>query len=682
MGKIIFIILFILLGGETPSFCTNTGSCYAILKSDSLCIGNGLIERKFLWNNGNLITVSLEDKRNKQVWINEKQIPDFFIPQQNQQALNGRWESKEVGSAVIPRHLEVTIEYTIDQLQIRKVYRVYPDCPAIACDLYLKGEAKGTWTIKRKDLAELGYIESRNILSQYNEIPIMDQIALTGKHWSVHTVEFLDMSDYNNTLVRPYKGLSYHENTYRGNLLFFENMESDKGLFFLKEAPCSGVQLAYPGADFAINFGQVKMIGLGLTAKDLSTDEWTKVYSFVTGIYAGGEVERLTALREYQKNIREQLPDRDEMIVMNTWGDRGSTSRLTEDFCKRQIEACAKMGITHFQLDYGWQDGHDQGTYQNVYQKPDFWTPGKTLFPNGLAPITRKGKEVGVEVCLYLNPCLSNDNKDWEKDADALIKLYKEDGIRIFKIDGQKMPNKLAETRTRKMYEKVLKETDGNVFFNLDITAGVRGGYFMYTQYGNLFLENRYTEWGNYYPYRTLRNLWMLSKYVPAEKLLIEFPNKWKNQDKYSDNDPFAPANYSFDYLFATTMAAQPLAWMDVADLPSEALSTQKLIKKYRSIQHDFHQGIILPIGNEPSGKSWTGFQSLKGGEGFLLIFRERNSDETAEVETWLKHGLIVEFTPLAGEGQSFKQRVSDSGRITVRLPKENSFVLYKYIVN
>ena len=38
-------------------------------------------------------------------------------------------------------------------------------------------------------------------------------------------------------------------------------------------------------------------------------------------------------------------------------------------------------------------------------------------------------------------------------------------------------------------------------------------------EYGNIFLENRYTDWGNYFPYRTLRNLWQLSRYVPAERI-------------------------------------------------------------------------------------------------------------------------------------------------------------------
>lgn len=677
-----YVVLFFLLLNIESVFSNEQKPYYATLKSDTLYIGNGSIERKFLWNKGNLITISINDKNNNQVWINQKQTPDFFFPQQNQEAKKGKWTTEEIETNISPKHLVVTVEYMLDQLQIRKIYRIYPDCPAIACDIYLKGTAKGTWTIKRKDLAEIGYVESRNITSQHNEIPVMDQIALGGNHWSLNAVEFIDMSDFNNTLVKPYSGTSYHENTYRGNLFFFENMESNKGLFFLKEAPCSATQLAYLGADFICNMGQVKMIGLGVTASDLQGHEWTKGYSFVTGVFAGGELERLTALRNYQKNIRKQLPERDEMIVMNTWGDRGNLSRLNEEFCIKQIEACAKLGITHFQLDYGWQDGYDEGAYLHVYDNnPNFWTPKKRLFPNGLSPIIKRGKELGVDVALYINPSLSNNNEDWEKDADALIKMYREYGVKMFKVDGQKMPTKLAEERTRKMYDKIMRETDGSFVHNMDITAGVRGGYFMFTEYGNMFLENRYTEWSNYYPYKTLRNLWMLSRYVPAEKLLIEFPNKWKNQDKYSNNDMFAPINYSFEYLFATTMAAQPLAWMDAADLPEEVFANQKVIKEYRKIQHDFHLGTILPIGNEPSGKSWTGFQSIRNDKGYLLVFRENTSNATAKIKTWLPEGKKVELIPVVGEGKKTNQKISDEGTVSVHLPEINSFVLYKYSV-
>ena len=157
--------------------------------------------------------------------------------------------------------------------------------------------------------------------------------------------------------------------------------------------------------------------------------------------------------------------------------------------------------------------------------------------------------------------------------------MYREYGIRIFKIDGLTIPTKKAEINLRNLFDKVLAETDNKVMFNLDATASRRGGYHMFNEYGNIFLENRYTDWQNYYPYWTLRNLWMLSKYVPAEKLQIEFLNKWRNTEKYGD-DPFAPHRYSFEYLFATTMAGQPLAWFEASNLPEEAFGIRDLMEK------------------------------------------------------------------------------------------------------
>lgn len=132
------------------------------------------------------------------------------------------------------------------------------------------------------------------------------------------------------------------------------------------------------------------------------------------------------------------------------------------------------------------------------------------------------------------------------------MKLY-------FKIDRIEIRDKLAEINLQRFLDKVKRETKGAVFFNLDLTAGKRGGYFMFRNVGNFFLENRYTDWANYYPFHTLRNLWMLSHYYPPELLQVEFLNKWRNPDKYPNNDPFSPTKYSFDYLFAITMAAQPL---------------------------------------------------------------------------------------------------------------------------
>ena len=52
---------------------------YSRLENDTLYIGNDLIERRFLWNNGNLITHSLSDKSSGHVWFNQLRSPDMNI---------------------------------------------------------------------------------------------------------------------------------------------------------------------------------------------------------------------------------------------------------------------------------------------------------------------------------------------------------------------------------------------------------------------------------------------------------------------------------------------------------------------------------------------------------------------------------------------------------------------------
>lgn len=497
-------------------------------------------------------------------------------------------------------------------------------------------------------------------------------------------MEFSDVTDWHNNLVFEKEIISYRKLGYRGNLLFAFNGEDNCGIFFLKEAPCSSVQLAYQGKDFLTDFGKFTVTGLGITEKDVTPDRWTQTYGCVLGIYGEGELSRLQALRSYQKNIRTYRADRDEMIMMNTWGDRSQDSKVNESFCLKELERAARLGITHFQIDDGWQIGKSpnsavaRGSFKNIWDNKDYWKPDPQKYPRGLHPIVKRGKELGIEIGLWFNPSIQNDFADWQKDAQALISLYREYGIKVFKIDGLTIPSKEAETNLHRLFNKVLEETDEEVIFNLDATASRRGGYHMFNEYGNIFLENRYTDWQNYYPYWTLRNLWMLSKYVPAEKLQIEFLNKWRNTDKYK-GEVFAPENYSFEYLFATTLAGQPLAWMEGTNLPEEAFTLREHTEAYKKFQHDMHSGTILPIGDEPSGRSWTGFQSLKKDRGYLIVYRENHPEGTTEVETWLPEGVTVRCIPLMGHGKAMTAVTGKKGRLEISLPSINDYVVYKY---
>ena len=249
--------------------------------------------------------------------------------------------------------------------------------------------------------------------------------------------------------------------------------------------------------------------------------------------------------------------------------------------------------------------------------------------------MVERSKALGIELCLWFNPSKDDSYAHWRDDADALIGLYRQYGIRTFKIDGVMIPDKRADLNLRAMFERVMDATGGQAVFNLDVTAGRRWGYHYGNEYGNIFLENRYTDWSNHYPHWTLRNLWMLSRHVPPQNLQIEFLNRWRNADRYPTDDPLAPGRIPFDYCFAITMMAQPLAWFEATGLPEEAFDIAPLIRTYRAHQERIHAGQIFPIGEEPSGTSWTGFQSLRGDEGYLIVYREHNDRSEARLRLW-----------------------------------------------
>lgn len=662
-------------------------NCYSNLTNDTLTLGNNYIERKFLWNGGNLITCTLTDKVNNQEWTNNSTLPDFYISDGDVVHGKSNFESNLVAETSIhPSYLEIVVSYSLDLLDIKRVYRIYDSSPSISCQTFLKGSTLSLFGDKGVDFADLTNIEFTEDMNSNQVTALLDHFDFGGNHWNTEIVEFFDMTDWNNNLVSIQNIIPYRKNVYRGNLLFAHNQESENGFFLLKEAPSSSVQLSYDQGDFITEFGKFSITSLGINADDIKEDEWTSTYSYVVGVCGGEELDRLKALRSYQKNIRLQKPDRDEMIMMNTWGDRSQDALINEEFCLKELEYAAKLGVTHFQIDDGWQTGRSPnsaqagGSFSDIWSNDSYWKLDVNSFPNGLHQVMKSGKDFGIEVCLWFTPSIQDDFADWEKDVKAIVDLYNEYGIRIYKIDGLYIVTKKGENNLKKMFNAILEQTSNEVVFNLDATAMRRSGYHMYNEYGNIFLENRYTDWGNYYPYQTLRNLWMLARYVPAEKLQIEFLNKWRNKDKY--NDCFAPAHYSLDYIFATTMAGQPLAWLEGGNLPEEAFLLRTLIEVYKTIQYDFHTGTILPIGDEPSGRSWTGFQSiLSDDNGYFIFYRENNDQLIGNLKTWFKEGDIVKCTALAGNGESFITTIKHNGVIEISLDEINSFALYKYIL-
>jgi len=516
----------------------------------------------------------------------------------------------------------------------------------------------------------------------------MERIELPGVHWKVRSVRFYDMTDRYNNLVKESEDLLYRFNIHQGNLLIAMDQVSKRRIFVLKEAPSFYSQQFYPGGDFISSIGQLKVIGIGVDSACLSPGDWVRGYGFVTGFGGNTEYDCLAALRTYQKNIFPGYSNVEPILMVNTWGDRSQDTKLGKDFIRKEIDACQRFGANYLQIDDGWQLGRstnsalEGGTLADIWDIPGYWTPDPHKFLGGLEPVLDYAEKKGIRISLWYNPCATGSYRDWRKEVEALNGFYWQWKVRTVKIDGLKFNDKTSESRVRQIFDHILDATDGNMIFDLDITAHRRHGYHFFNEYGVFWVTNRYTDWRNYYPYTVLRNTWMLSRYVPPEKLQMPFLNIWRNMEKYQ-GDPFAPVSVPFDYAFATTMAAQPMAFLECSGLPDQAFGIRETVDSYLKIQKEFHSSIILPIGQEPSGSGWTGFQGvLSPTEGFLLIYREKNDLVAGTLDTWLPGGAGLSSELLLGEGMLPPQIIGSGGKINIIMLQPNSWGLFRYYID
>ena len=118
--------------------------CKAILSDNALILENSRIRREFLWNGGHLVSRRIEDLRRggRGRWRDRSRTancPD--------RPAKRRWHARGgavPATAVSPEHLRVDCTYRLGDLWVRRRFRIYPDCPAIACDFYLKGKPDST----------------------------------------------------------------------------------------------------------------------------------------------------------------------------------------------------------------------------------------------------------------------------------------------------------------------------------------------------------------------------------------------------------------------------------------------------------------------------------------------------------------------------------------------------------
>ncbi len=651
------------------------------LQNDTLYLQNKYVSFTYLWNNGNLILKEAKENTTAQkLEFSNNKIPSLYLPKEGVVTSEAKMEVED--KRTFPNeyiHKEVSIYFKMASLEVKHRIKIYPNASAISHVYFLKGRAKASVWVKNREV-ELKMIE-KNHQNDATESERIGNIPFDGNHWKTSIISFKEATDYHDNLVFEKEILPYRKKQeMSGNILLGIHPRKNTAFFLIKEAPIAHSQQYYAGYDFQIDHKSITVHGIGIAPKDLN-NEWIQGYGYAIGLAKANTTELQKTLLTYQKQLRKHIPERDGMILANTWGDRSKDSRMNETFILKEIEQASKIGITHLQLDDGWQTGLSRNSASKAGQKWDDWSlsdwqPHPERFPNGFKNIIATAKKKNVKICLWFNPSKANSYQFWERDADILMDYYHRYGIKVFKIDGISFVDKQSEINLRKLFTKVMLKSKGQVTFNMDVTAGHRVGYHYFNEFGNIFLENRYTDWGNYYPHRTLRNLWKLSGYVPTQRLQIEFLNNSRNSKKYPIEDVLAPQKIPLTYTSAITLVGQPLAWMEVSNLSNiENLKNQLTV--YKNISNSLHSCIVLPIGEEPSGFSHTGFIAYDTKRPkYIVLYNEYTEQEDFKLQI---HGLKPEFNfnRILGNTMSIHKDQEDSDKIRVNTKKPFDYGLF-----
>ena len=528
---------------------------------------------------------------------------------------------------------------------------------------------------------------------------VVDRVPVCLAKWRVTAVRFYGRTDYHNEyVVEEERVVSANDEPVglQGNLLFLVAPDGRYGLFILHEAPPENEKRPECDATFRVGPHGVEVLGWGIRPEEVAHDRLRRSYSVAVGGWSGGEHERLVALRRYLKT---RFPARstERAVVANPWGDGHCHERFSEQFLLAEIEAAGEVGATHYQIDDGWQAGGvlSDLTRNNMARPPDYWEIHPEKLPNGFAPLVEQGRKSGVELALWFAPDVARGYRNWEEDRDILLRMHRRYGINLIKLDGVRLYTKSDEEGLMNLLTGVITESGGQVRFNLDVTNGMRLGYFVNQRFGTIFVENRYvigkpSSDRTYYPWRVLRNLWRLARYVPPEKLQFEFANlheaaqneamEW---DRQASTTPF---NCSWEYAAAVTLMAAPLCWLQPSRLPPETRpAIRRIVELQREIAPELAANFTFPVGDEPDGHRWTGFLSHppdRPEEGIVVVYREDSPEQEQTLPLpglGAARGGELHLACLSHREPPFERELDGNGGVRFGVPQRMDYRLYRY---
>lgn len=500
-------------------------------------------------------------------------------------------------------------------------------------------------------------------------------LRLHRPHCEVEEVHFAEQTDLFSEMVQTSQWQlhpSTHRIASRCNLLSIADPVNGEGLTFLLLAPSRLVRENWSAdADFEI------------TRRPLTQGYATRLeirpgdYPVAVLGFCGGHAGRRRVLHGLQKQLHQYDASRDGLVLSNTWGDRGCAEKLCDAFLAKEVAAGSRLGVEVLQIDDGWQKGETintiktGGIWSDFWKDETFWQPHPGRFPDGLAPTMHAIKEAHLLPGLWFAPDSSDHFANWQKDVRVLLGLYRDYGVRHFKLDGMSIESPLGERRVLALLEELHRASNGEILADMDTTAQLRLGYWGHTSGSTIFLQNRYTDHGVYHPHQTLRAIWSLCPYFHPSRLRMEFLNNARKDQRYG-SDPLRPSLYPPETLFAITIPTSPLAWMELSQLEEDFIQrVAPLVAQWKTHRAAWALGDVSPLGQKPNGYTWTGFLLVEPDQQAqqVLVFRENSPEQSTDFQLPIPAAIRMET--LGGRGMA---EVSGS-TLFVKIPDPFGFL-------
>ncbi len=629
----------------------NLSSASVLSENDVLLVSTGEISRRWRLTPQGLATVSLMYGGTEWVDPGINHSCDWRVPGAEDCDLISITCEEGDDAGFTSQHLCVVAEfhYPASRIVLRHMIWIYPGAPGIRTQLMVRGRdpkvdrwnaATEMIPIALEGLArtEIGYFagtQSRNA----RDLPLLQETLVTSADRSEH----------------PWGSVLCLEGTSGGAALVKESHKCvncpghDSGGFIC--SPEAGVEVT----------------GWGLLPSELRRDRFRDCWATWTILYGTDELARQASLKRFDK-IRYPLDEtRDVYILANTWGSsdnkKEAQDAARESNILEEIAVQADLGVDVQQIDDGWQGN---------YPMYSLWHPIPERYPSGWQNVRRAAAAAGVKLGLWAAA--------EEIPLEDLLWNHEHGGFLQYKLDFAHLESHERIEAVIGKCRSFLTATGQTARINWDLTENEpRFGYYFGRDLGCIYLANRKPRWPQgviYVPWLMLRDLWHLAHYVNLGK----FQGTIQNVDR-TDRERSDAWRHGHGYSVAIALMSTPVFFQETHLLSSAAREEiRSLLSVYRTVRQEIYQGIVYPIGDEPTNASWTGFQCrVDDRHGYLMVFRElENREPGCRVPLRFSAAMCLRLQDLCSS-DAWEVRTDESGFVEFAIDEAPGFRFMRY---